>query len=149
MDWKALWDTKQMLPFTDRGGVSSSFCKSGQVECSPANGSCRVEILCLPFQRGKHTELYGARHSAFVSQHIDLETVSAEMFMVAYSFCLHFWDSSSECWESSCCWALPFGQPSILTGAGSRSQAHHQRLLLPCCITELQNSLLRALCMSL
>lgn len=102
-DWKSLWDTKQMLPFIDSGGVSSSLCKSGQVECSPANGSCRAEISCLPFQKEKHTELYGARHSTFMSQHINLENVSAEMFMAAYSFCLHFWDSSSECWESSCC----------------------------------------------
>lgn len=74
-DWKSLWDTKQMLPFIDSGGVSSSLCKSGQVECSPANGSCRAEISCLPFQKEKHTELYGARHSTFMSQHIDLENV--------------------------------------------------------------------------
>lgn len=27
--WKSPWDTKQMLPFTDSGGASSSLCKSG------------------------------------------------------------------------------------------------------------------------
>lgn len=94
-DWEPLWDTEQMLPFTEGGDGSSPLCRLGQVECGPANGSCRVEISCLPFQKEKHTELYGERHSAFMSQHIDLENVSAEMFMAAYSFCLHFWDSSS------------------------------------------------------
>lgn len=56
-----------------------------------------ITLSCLPFQTEKHTELYGARQTAFVSQHIDLENISAEMFIAAYRFCLHFWDSSLEC----------------------------------------------------
>lgn len=40
--WKSLWDSKQMLAFTESGGVCSSLLELGQVKCSPANGSCRI-----------------------------------------------------------------------------------------------------------
>lgn len=49
-----------------------------------------MALLCLTFQAEKHTELYRARQTAFMSQLIDLENTSAETFVAAYQFFLHF-----------------------------------------------------------
>lgn len=43
-----------------------------------------MALLCLTFQAEKHTELYRARQTAFMSQLIDLENTSAETFVAAY-----------------------------------------------------------------
>jgi len=55
-----------------------------------------IALLCLTFQAEKHAELRGARQTAFMSQHIDLENTGASMLIAAYRSFLCFWDASSE-----------------------------------------------------
>lgn len=81
--------------------------------------------LCLTFQAEKHTELYRARQTAFISQLIDLENTSAGMFVAAYQFFL--------------CFVMPVGischkarapdNPTRMTLAGSKLQMCKRRLL--------------------